>query len=118
MGSEMCIRDRFDRGRVRMESEADNRTVSVVGGRGFKQSCGSWSTADALKSLVDDVQGVVSFKEKVLHFLCFLYKITIIGAQATQTKKLRKGNAVLCVGIVGGSIVEVRVGICGFIGIS
>ena len=61
------------------------------------------------------MQGVVSFKEKVLHFLCMLYKITIIGAQATQTKKLRKGNAVLCVGVVGGSIIEVSVRICGFV---
>ena len=98
-----------------MESEADNRTVSVVGVRGFKQSCGSWSTADALKSLIDDVQGVVSLKEKVLHFLCLLYKITIIRAQTTKTKELREGYTVLSVGIVGRSVVEVRVGICGFV---
>ena len=67
-----------------MESEADNRTVSVVGVRGFKQSCGSWSTADALKSVIDDVQGVVSFKEKNLHLLCLLYKITVIRAHTMK----------------------------------
>ena len=76
-----------------MESEADNGVVIVAGVFGVEQSGRSWGTADALKSLVDDVWGVMSCKKKVLHFLSLLYKITVIGAQTTETKELREGYA-------------------------
>ena len=42
-------------------------------------------------------------------------KITVTEAQTTKMKEWREGYAILCARIVGGLVVEVRVGISGFV---